>query len=122
MTKLVKLYYKYKKNQKYHKKYLEIAKSWSQLSQANKKKVGCIIVKNSMIISDGYNGTPSGCNNLCEDSNNTTLWYVIHAEANAILKLAKSNNNCENSTLYTLFLIHINVFYVLKYISNYLHL
>lgn len=91
----------YKKQKRYNDKYLELAQCWSTLSHAKRKKVGCIVVKNGSIISDGYNGTPKGFNNDCEDTNGKTKWYVIHAEANAILKLSKSNNSSINSTLYT---------------------
>ncbi|OIQ17684.1 MAG: CMP deaminase [Flavobacterium sp. MedPE-SWcel] len=85
---------------KYDKAYLRIAREWSQLSYCNRKKVGAIIVKDRMIISDGYNGTPSGFENCCEDDENLTKWYVLHAEANAILKVARSTQSCENATLY----------------------
>lgn len=91
----------YKKQKRYNVKYLELAKCWSALSHAKRKKVGCIIVKNGSIISDGYNGTPKRFSNECEDSNGKTKWYVMHAEANAILKLSKSNNSSIGSTLYT---------------------
>jgi len=91
----------YKKTKRYIQKYLEIAKCWSELSYANRKKVGCIIVKDGSIISDGYNGTPKGFENDCEDLFGKTKWYVMHAEANAILKLSKSNNSSIGSTLYT---------------------
>jgi dCMP deaminase len=77
-----------------------MAASWSELSHCNRKKVWAIIVKDEMIISDGYNGTPSGFENCCEDENGNTQWYVLHAEANAILKVAKSTNNCKGATLY----------------------
>jgi dCMP deaminase len=90
---------KEKKN-KYDKAYLRIAKEWSKLSYCERKKVGAIIVKNRMIISDGYNGTPSGFENCCEDEQNNTKWYVLHAEANAILKVANSTQSCEGATLY----------------------
>lgn len=88
------------KMQKYDKAYLRIAKEWGQLSYCKRKKVGAIIVKDRMIISDGYNGTPSGFENCCEDHEGLTKWYVLHAEANAILKVAKSTQSCENATLY----------------------
>ena len=91
---------KLSKKEKYDKAYLRIAKEWGQLSYCQRKKVGAIIVKDKMIISDGYNGTPSGFENCCEDENNITKWYVLHAEANAILKVAKSTQSCENATLY----------------------
>ena len=70
------------------------------LSHCERKKVGAIIVKNGMIISDGFNGTPTGFDNHCEDEEGYTKWYVLHAEANAILKVAKSTNSCEGATLY----------------------
>lgn len=85
---------------KYDKAYLKIAKEWGQLSYCQRKKVGAIIVKDKMIISDGYNGTPSGFENCCEDQDGNTKWYVLHAEANAILKVAKSTQSCDNATLY----------------------
>lgn len=88
------------KQLRYDIAYLKMAKSWSELSHCTRKKVGAIIVKNDMIISDGYNGTPSGYDNCCENANGETYWYVLHAEANAILKVAKSTNNCEGATLY----------------------
>ena len=88
------------KKNKYDKAYLRIAKEWSKLSYCERKKVGAIIVKNRMIISDGYNGTPSGFENCCEDEQNNTKWYVLHAEANAILKVANSTQSCEGATLY----------------------
>jgi dCMP deaminase len=81
-------------------RYLKMADIWSQNSYCKRRQVGAIIVKNQMIISDGYNGTPSGFENICEDENNKTKPYVLHAEANAITKVAKSNNSSEGSTLY----------------------
>ena len=89
-----------KKQIKYDKAYLRIAAEWSKLSYCKRKQVGAIIVRDRMIISDGYNGTPSGFENCCEDNDGLTQWYVLHAEANAILKVAKSTQTCENSTLY----------------------
>lgn len=89
-----------KKLKKYDKAYLRIAKEWGQLSYCQRKKVGAIIVKDKMIISDGYNGTPSGFENCCEDEDGKTNWYVLHAEANAILKVARSTQSCEGATLY----------------------
>ena len=89
-----------KKQIKYDKAYLRIAAEWSKLSYCKRKQVGAIIVRDRMIISDGYNGTPSGFENCCEDDDGLTQWYVLHAEANAILKVAKSTQTCENSTLY----------------------
>ncbi|MFP9114003.1 deoxycytidylate deaminase [Flavobacterium sp. RHBU_3] len=85
---------------KYDRAYLRIAREWGQLSYCKRKKVGAIIVKDRMIISDGYNGTPSGFENCCEDDEGTTKWYVLHAEANAILKVARSTQSCEGATLY----------------------
>ena len=88
------------KKKKYDVAYLKMALEWAKLSHCKKKKVGSLIVKDQMIISDGYNGTPSGFNNECEDKNGKTHWYVLHAEANAILKTAKSTHNCHGATLY----------------------
>lgn len=85
---------------KYDKAYLRIAREWGQLSYCERKKVGAIIVKDRMIISDGFNGTPTGFENCCEDEDNITKWYVLHAEANAILKVARSTQSCEGATLY----------------------
>lgn len=88
------------KQLRYDQAYLRMAHSWSKLSHCNRKQVGAIIVKDEMIISDGYNGTPGGFDNCCEDEDGNTHWYVLHAEANAILKVAKSTNNCKGATLY----------------------
>ena len=77
-----------------------MAQEWAKLSYCQRKKVGALIVKDRMIISDGYNGTPSGFDNKCEDESGNTHWYVLHAEANAILKLAKSTQSAEGATLY----------------------
>ena len=77
-----------------------MAQEWGKLSHCERKKVGALIVKNGMIISDGFNGTPTGFDNPCEDEEGYTKWYVLHAEANAILKVAKSTNSCEGATLY----------------------
>jgi len=88
------------KKSKYDKAYLRIAKEWGQLSYCKRKQVGAIIVKDRMIISDGYNGTPSGFENCCEDDAGLTKWYVLHAEANAISKVARSTQSCEGATLY----------------------
>jgi dCMP deaminase len=77
-----------------------MADIWAQNSYCKRRKVGALIVKEKMIISDGYNGTPSGFENVCEDENNVTKPYVLHAEANAITKVAKSSNSSENATLY----------------------
>ncbi len=81
-------------------RYLKMAKVWAENSYCERKKVGALLVKDKMIISDGYNGTPEGFENICEDENNTTKPYVLHAEANAITKVAKSNNSSQGSTLY----------------------
>lgn len=89
-----------KKQLKYDKAYLRIAREWSKLSHCERKKVGALIVKNRMIISDGYNGTPTGFENYCEDEEGYTKWYVLHAEANAILKVAASTQSCQGATLY----------------------
>lgn len=89
-----------KKQKKFDRAYLRMAREWGKLSRCNRKQVGAIIVKDRMIISDGYNGTPSGFNNDCEDENGLTKWYVLHAEANAILKVASSTQSCKGATLY----------------------
>lgn len=89
-----------KKQERYDKAYLRMATEWAKLSHCTRKQVGAIIVKDNIIIADGFNGTPSGFDNCCEDNNGDTHWYVLHAEANAILKLARSNNRGQNSTLY----------------------
>lgn len=81
-------------------RYLRMARIWAENSYCQRRKVGALVVKNKMIISDGYNGTPSGFENICEDESNVTKPYVLHAEANAITKLARSSNNSEGSTLY----------------------
>ena len=81
-------------------KYLRMAGIWSENSYCERRKVGCLVVKDKMIISDGYNGTPSGFENVCEDENGVTKPYVLHAEANAITKVAKSGNSSEGATLY----------------------
>ena len=88
------------KQKKYDYAYLDMAKRWGQLSYCKRKKVGALIVKDRMIISDGYNGTPTGFENICEDNENYTKWYVLHAEANAILKVAASTQSCQGATLY----------------------
>ena len=88
------------KQRKYDKAYLRIAKEWGKLSYCKRKQVGALIVKDRMIISDGYNGTPSGFENFCEDDAGYTKWYVLHAEANAILKVAASTQSCQGATLY----------------------
>ena len=81
-------------------RYLRMAKIWAENSYCKRRQVGALIVKNQMIISDGYNGTPSGFENICEDENNRTKPYVLHAEANAITKVAASNNNSSDATIY----------------------
>lgn len=81
-------------------RYLRMASIWSENSYCERRKVGALIVKDKMIISDGYNGTPSGFPNVCENEEGVTLPYVLHAEANAITKVARSNNSSEGSTLY----------------------
>jgi len=88
------------KQNKYDKAYLQMAQIWGQLSYCERKKVGALIVKDRMIISDGYNGTPSGFENVCEDEAHYTKWYVLHAEANAILKVASSTQSCKGASLY----------------------
>lgn len=82
------------------RRYLRMAKIWAENSYCRRRQVGAIIVKDSMIISDGFNGTPSGFENVCEDENGTTKAYVLHAEANAITKVARSNNSSDGATLY----------------------
>ncbi len=88
------------KQKAFDKRYLRMARIWAENSYCQRRQVGALIVKNNAIISDGYNGTPSGFPNVCEDGNNVTFPYVLHAEANAISKLARSNNNSEGATLY----------------------
>jgi len=88
------------KQLKYDTSYLKMAREWSQLSYCDRKQVGALIVKDKMIISDGYNGTPSGFENICETDLGNTKWYVLHAEANAILKVAKSTQSTDGATLY----------------------
>lgn len=82
------------------RRYLRMAKIWSENSYCQRRKVGAILVKDKMIISDGYNGTPAGFDNVCESEEGVTFPYVLHAEANAITKVARSNNSSEGSTLY----------------------
>ncbi len=84
----------------FDKRYLEMARIWSKNSYCKRRQVGALIVKDKMIISDGFNGTPSGFENICEDEQGKTKPYVLHAEANAITKVAKSNNSSDKSTLY----------------------
>ncbi len=88
------------KQYKLDERYLRMAHIWAENSYCERRKVGAVIVKDKMIISDGYNGTPGGFENICEEENNTTKPYVLHAEANAITKVAKSHNSSEDSTLY----------------------
>lgn len=88
------------KQAEFDTRYLQMAKIWAENSYCERRKVGALIVRGRMIISDGYNGTPSGFENVCEDETGKTKPYVLHAEANAITKVAKSNNSSENSTLY----------------------
>ncbi|ULC59510.1 dCMP deaminase family protein [Flaviramulus sp. BrNp1-15] len=88
------------KQLKYDKAYLRIAQEWGKLSYCKRRQVGALIVKDRMIISDGYNGTPSGFENFCEDDEGYTKWYVLHAEANAILKVASSTQSAKGATLY----------------------
>lgn len=88
------------KQERYDRAYLKMAVEWATLSHCTRKKVGALLVKENMIISDGYNGTPSGFANDCEDESGDTHWYVLHAEANAIMKVAKSANSAKDSTLY----------------------
>jgi dCMP deaminase len=89
-----------RKQLKYDKAYLRIAEEWGKLSYCERKQVGALIVKERMIISDGYNGTPSGFENKCEDEEGYTKWYVLHAEANAISKVAASTQSCQGATLF----------------------
>lgn len=89
-----------KKRHELDKRYMRMAEIWAENSYCKRRKVGALIVKDKMIISDGYNGTPSGFENVCEDDNNLTKPYVLHAEANAITKIARSSNNSDGATLY----------------------
>lgn len=91
---------KIKKQEKYDRAYLRMAHEWGKLSYCQRKQVGAIVVKDRMIISDGYNGTPTGFENFCEDEEGYTKWYVLHAEANAISKVAASTQSCVGATLY----------------------
>ncbi|MBO7466506.1 MAG: dCMP deaminase family protein [Bacteroidaceae bacterium] len=86
--------------EKFDKRYMLMASIWAGNSYCVRRKVGALIVKDKMIISDGYNGTPTGFENICEDENNTSKPYVLHAEANAITKIARSNNSSDEATLY----------------------
>ena len=96
----IKKMYTANKQKRYDLAYLKMALEWSKLSHCDRKKVGALIVKDNMIISDGYNGTPSGFENSCELENGETKWYVLHAEANAILKCAKHGQSCQGADLY----------------------
>lgn len=89
-----------KKQEALDRRYIRMAGIWAENSYCQRRKVGALIVKDKMIISDGYNGTPSGFENICEDENNVTKPYVLHAEANAITKIARSNNSSDGATLY----------------------
>lgn len=89
-----------KKQLKYDRAYLKMAREWGKLSHCKRKQVGALIVKGRMIISDGFNGTPSGFDNCCEDEEGLTKWEVLHAEANAILKVAASTQSANGATLY----------------------
>ncbi|MDT7831252.1 dCMP deaminase family protein [Flavobacteriaceae bacterium S356] len=88
------------KQLKYDTAYMKMAREWAKLSHCERKQVGALIVKDRMIISDGFNGTPSGFDNCCEDEDGLTKWEVLHAEANAILKVASSTQSCYDATLY----------------------
>ena len=88
------------KQKRYDIAYLKMALEWAKLSYCKRRQVGALIVKNRMIISDGFNGTPTGFENTCEDDENYTKWYVLHAEANAIMKVAASTQSSEGATLY----------------------
>ena len=91
---------KSEKQLRYDKAYLKMALEWGKLSHCKRRQVGALIVKDKMIISDGYNGTPTGFDNDCEDDENYTKWYVLHAEANAITKVSSSTQSSEGATLY----------------------
>lgn len=116
-----------KRQLKFDKAYLRMAKEWGKLSYCKRKQVGAIIVKDRMIISDGYNGTPTGFENNCEDGEGLTKWYVLHAEANAILKVAASTQSCVGATLYITYspcrecskLIHQSGIKRIVYLHNY---
>lgn len=88
------------KQEKLDMRYLRMARIWAENSYCRRRQVGALVVKDKMIISDGYNGTPSGFENVCEDADNVTKPYVLHAEANAITKLARSSNNSDGATIY----------------------
>ena len=97
------LHSKLRKEIKYDMSFLKMAKEWSYNSYAVRKKVGCLIVRDNNIISDGFNGMPSNMDNSCEDENGETKWEVLHAESNALMKLTKTNQSAEGSTLYITF-------------------
>lgn len=88
------------KQERYDRTYLNMANEWAKLSYCSRKKVGALIVKNGMIISDGMNGSPSGMDNVCENVLGETNWYVLHAEENAILKCARHGQSCDGATIY----------------------
>ena len=88
------------KQRRFDQRYLDMARIWAQNSYCQRRQVGALVVKQGMIISDGYNGTPSGFENVCEDDSGVTKPYVLHAEANAITKLARSSNNSDGATIY----------------------
>ena len=90
----------HRKQRRYDLAYLKMAKEWAKLSHCKRKQVGALIVKGKMIISDGYNGSPTGFDNCCEDKEGKTKWHVLHAEANALLKVASSTQSCNGATLY----------------------
>ena len=90
----------FNKQKKYDIAYLKMALEWAKLSYCKRRQVGALIVKDRMIISDGYNGTPTGFENVCEDDENYTKWYVLHAEANAIMKVSASTQSSKGATLY----------------------
>ncbi len=92
--------YQDNKQENLDKRYMRMARIWAENSYCKRRQVGSLIVKNKMIISDGYNGTPSGFENICEDNNGVTIPYVLHAEANAITKIARSSNSSEGATMY----------------------
>lgn len=92
--------YSKEKQLRYDTAYLKMALEWAKLSHCNRKQVGALIVKDKMIISDGYNGTPTGFDNNCEDEGGDTRWYVLHAEANAMMKVVKSTHSADGATLY----------------------
>ena len=92
--------YNKEKETRYDKAYMKMALEWAKLSYCTRKKVGALVVKDNMIVSDGYNGTPTGFENVCEDDEGYTKWYVLHAEANAIAKVSSSTQSTNGATLY----------------------